>query len=145
MVPISDQAQQKWASDLMQGKVNDNDYMNYLKEQAKSLFPSMGAAIDSGVTPSQYTDPYKQIAAQTLQVPPDSVNFSDPKWGKALFQIDPKTGARTAMSLADWGKTLRSDPVYGYAKTPAAQSQAADFAENILNTFGAVGNYGGNG
>jgi hypothetical protein len=145
MVPISDQTKQKWAADIMNGRVNANDYTNYLKEQAKSLFPGMSAAIDSGVTPTQYTDPYKQIAAQTLEVAPDSVNFNDPKWSKALFQVDPKTGARTSMSLADWGKTLRSDPIYGYSKTQGAQTQAADFAENILNTFGAVGNYGGNG
>jgi hypothetical protein len=145
LVPISDVTQQQWAQKIMTGQVNENDYLNYLKTMAKSLHPEAAQAIDSGVTPQTYYDPYKQVASQVLQVPPDSVNFDDPKWQKALFQVDPKTGARTSMSLADWGKTLRSDPTYGYSKTPQAQATAADFAENILNTFGAVGNYGGNG
>lgn len=145
LVPVSNQTLQTWVNQISNGQVPQAAFESYLKEQAKSLFPGMSVAIDSGVTPQQYTDPYRQLAAQTLEVPPDSVNFSDPKWSKALFQVDPKTGARTSMSLADWGKTLRSDPIYGYGKTAQAKSTAADFAENILNTFGAVGNYGGNG
>lgn len=145
MVPLSPQAQEDWTSKIANGRVTLDDFTNYLKEQAKSLFPGLGFAIDAGVTPETYVDPYKQIASKTLELPAEQVNFDDPKWSKALFQVDPKTGARTSMSLADWAKTLRSDPAYGYGKTQQAKSTAADFAETILNVFGATGNYGGNG
>lgn len=138
LVPISDATLQEWTTRIQRGDVPAQSFREYLKEQAKSLFPGMAAAIDSGVTPSTYVDPYRQMAAQTLELPPDQVNFSDPKWSKALFQVDPKTGARVSMSLADWGKTLRSDPSYGYHKTAQAKSQASDMVEQITTMFGAV-------
>lgn len=145
LVPVSDSSVLQWAQKAVAGQVTADDYTNYLKGQAKSLFPGMAVSIDAGVTPEQYTDPYKQLASQVLQMPADTVNFADPKWNRALFQVDAKTGARTPMSLTDWATTLRQDPTYGYSKTPGARSQAADMTQQILDEFGATGNYGGNG
>lgn len=139
LVPVSDQTLAKWTKDIAAGNLTEQDFTGYLKEQAKSLFPGLATAIDSGVTVAHYVDPYKQIAAQTLEVPPEQVNFMDPKWGKALFQTDPKTGARTSMSLADWQNTLRTDPVYGYDKTSQARSTAADLTTQLAKEFGAIG------
>jgi hypothetical protein len=138
LVPISPATLQKWTKDIQAGNLTQQDFIGYLKEQAKSLFPGMAVAIDSGVTPAHYVDPYKQIASSTLEVPAESVNFMDPKWSKALFQTDPKTGARTSMSLANWQNTLRSDPSYGYDKTEQARSTAADLTTQLGHAFGAL-------
>lgn len=137
LVPIDDKTMNTWVKNVTSGQVSDNDFEGYLKEQAKSLFPSMGAAIDAGVTPQQYVAPYKNIAAQTLEIDPEQVQFTDPKWSKALFQVDPKTGQRTAMGLADWQNLLRTDPTYGWDKTQQAHQQAADLVGKIQATFGS--------
>lgn len=138
LIPMDEHTARVWASRLASGLITPDDYKNYLKEQGKSLFPGMAAAIDSGVTPETYVQPYKTLAAQTLEIPPESVNFLTPKWGKALFQVDPKTGARTSMSLADWQNTLRSDPMYGFDRTEQARTTAADLTTQLGHEFGAL-------
>lgn len=136
-VPLSDQTLQTWAQHFIAGTADQNTFDAYLKEQAKSLFPGLSAAIDAGVTPQTYTDPYKNIAANVLGVNPNDVNFMDPKWSKALFQVDPKTGARTSMSLSDWQKTLMTDPTYNYAGSQNGQKAQFDIAQQIEKIMGS--------
>ena len=139
MVPISDAQLDKWTKDVQLGNVSQSDFDGYLREQAKSLFPGLSAAIDRGVTVEQYADPYRSIAASTLEVDPQSIDFmKDPKYMKALYQKDPKTGDNTSMSLADWGTHLRGLPEY--RKTSGANQQAASFGNSLLQTFGKIGN-----
>lgn len=137
LVPLSDATIQKWGRDLVSGNVDPAAFESYAKEQAKSLFPGLTAAIDAGVTVADYIEPYKQIAAQTLEIPEEQVNWMDPKWRKAVDQIDPKTGVRASMSLSDWQRTLRTDTVYGYDKTQQARNEAADLTTKLATLFGA--------
>ena len=137
MVPVSDAALNKWVKDVQLGNLTEQDFTTYLREQAKSLFPGLAAAIDRGVTVEQYADPYRQQAASILEVDPQAIDFmGDPKYSKALFQKDPKTGDNTSMSLADWGSYLRGLPEYG--KTRQANQQAAAFGNALATTFGKV-------
>jgi hypothetical protein len=135
-VPMSDQALQGWTQKIIGGQITADSFSAYLKEQAKSLFPGLANAIDQGITVQHYTDPYRQIAAQTLELNPDSVDFSSPKFSPALYQKDAKTGANTSMTLSDFGTYLRGLP--DYAKTNQANQQVADFGSSLLNTFGAI-------
>lgn len=139
LVPVSDQTKQTWAQQIMSGYSTPNDYLEYAKQQAKSLFPALSAAIDQGLTVSDYADPYRQIAAQTLGINPNSVSFMDPKWRKAIDQVDPKTGNRTVMTLADWTTTLKKEPIYGWDKTPQAATEAANLTTKLAQMFGALG------
>jgi hypothetical protein len=84
-------------------------------------------------------NPYKQIAAQTLEVPPESVNFMEPKWRSALDQVDPKTGQRTVMTLTDWTAKIKTDSSYGYDKTQQGINEAAKLTNDLLGKFGMVG------
>lgn len=137
MVPMSDSALDKWSKDITFGRMTDDDYAQYLKDQAKSLFPNLASAIDRGVSVRQYTDPYRQYAAQILEISPDSIDFMhDPKFSKALFNTNPKTGEREQMSLSDWQRYLRSTP--DYAKTAGAVDGAAQFADMLTREFGKV-------
>ena len=139
LVPVSDQTKQTWAQQIMSGYSSPNDYLEYAKTQAKSLFPSLAGAIDQGLTVSDYADPYRQLASQTLGINPNSVSFLDPKWRKAIDQVDPKTGNRTVMTLADWTTMLKKDPAYGWDKTPQAATEAANLTTKLAQMFGALG------
>jgi hypothetical protein len=138
LVPISDATMNKWGQDVLGGEVDIAAFESYAKEQAKSMFPSLAAALDSGLTIRQYVDPYAEEAARMLEMNPAEIDFMDPKWRKAIDQIDPKTGVRTSMSLSDWGRTLRTDPTYNYDKTNGAREQASQLATRIAERFGAV-------
>lgn len=138
LVPISDAHMQQWGSQLIGGQIDANNLEGYLKAQAKSLFPSLSAAIDSGVTVRQYVDPYAQLAVQNGVAPSSTdINWQDPKWQQALFQVDPKTGVRTAMSLADWQDKIRSDPAFGYDNTDQAKNVSADLGQQLSQLAGA--------
>ncbi len=137
LVPLSDQTIQKWGRDIISGNVDAKAFESYSKEMAKSMFPGLTAAIDSGVTVAQYVAPYKARAAELLEIPEESVNFNDSKWRPAIDQIDGKTGMRTSMSITDWERTLRTDSKYGYDKTQGARDQAADLTTKLASLFGA--------
>jgi hypothetical protein len=142
LVPLSPQALQAWEQSYVQtGQTGTtfDQFRSYLVQQAKSMYPGAAGALDSGITMQQYADPYAQLAAQTLQIPPNEVDFTQPKWQKALMQIDPKTGQRQSMNLSDWTSLLKTDPVYGYDTTQNARNDAADLANKIMTSFGFGG------
>lgn len=112
------------------------DFTQYAQNQAKSLFPSLSSAIDSGQTVTQFADPYKQIAAKVLEIPPDSIDFMDPQWSKALSSVNPQTGARVPMSLSDFQNMIMKDPSYGYQYTNNAKNAAYKMGLNLVHIMG---------
>ena len=137
-VPLADVTAREWSKKVLSGEVPEAAFQQYLKDQAKSMFPPLAAAIDAGVTVEQYADPYKQVAAQTLEVPPEQINFNDPRWSRALMNVD-KDGNRTSMTLYDWQALLKTDTSYGYDRTSQARQQAAQMAQQLQETFGRAG------
>lgn len=138
-VPLSDQAIADWANKLGEGAIDQAGIQGYLQEQAKSLYPGLASAIDRGITVKQYADPYIQLAAQELNINPAGVSLTDPKWMSALNQVDPKTGARVSLSLDDWLREIRTNPVYGYDGTIQASTRASQLAMQLEQKFGAAG------
>jgi hypothetical protein len=116
---------------------NDNGFLDQMRAAAKSLYPSIAKAIDQGTTVAQYFDPYKQLAASTLELNPNQVDLSDPKWQRAIMAPQPD-GSRVPMSMYQWQTTMRTDPIYGYDKTKQAKDQAYSIGNGILQKFGMV-------
>lgn len=135
-VPLSDQTVADWAARIMKGEATQDMFLSYLKEQAKSLFPGLSSAIDRGITPIQYANPYIEIAVQELGINPADFDLMDPRWSRALHNIDPRTGLPVSMSLAEWTKVLRTDPTYGYADTPKARDTATRLGQALLERLG---------
>lgn len=138
-VPLSDTAIQDWTQRVLNGNATAQDFTDYAKTQAKSLFPTLTGAIDAGQTVAQYADPYRQIASQTLGVNPDEVNWLDPKWQTAINQVttDAKgVATRAPMSLSDWTAKIKTDPVYGYDQSAQGRQQGAQLATQIAQMFG---------
>lgn len=137
-IPISDATALQWAQQIVRGDVERDQLTEYFREQAKSLYPGLSAAIDRGVTVEQYYDPFRQIAAQRLGVAPESITLADPKWNKAINAVDAQ-GNRTAMNLAQWEQTIKTDPVYGYDRSPDAVNNAVALTRSLAELFGRTG------
>jgi len=135
-VPLSEATMDRWMNDLVDGKVTTDDYTNYLRQQATSLYPTLANEIGRGITVKTYADPYKEIAAQTLGLSPEEIDFSDPKWNVALNFDDGK--GRRAMNLFEWKEFIRSDERYGYDRTPEAQDKAYDMVSRLGRMFGVT-------
>ena len=142
LVPLADQTVGTWTKQALQGKINPDDFTGYLAEQAKTQYPWMAHAIDAGITPTQYLDPYRQAAAQTLELDPNAINFNDPKYMSLVQTVDPKTGQRTETGLANAMTMMRTDPRFGYDSTQGARDQASAFAASLAHQFGYQGDAG---
>jgi hypothetical protein len=138
LVPVSDQTLQAWSENIAMGRTDENAFLVTLKTQAKSLYPGMASQIDAGLTVNQAVDPYRQLAASNLNIAPDSIDFGQPQFQKALHQIDPKTGAPVAMSLDAWQTELRTNPIYGFSGTQNAKTMAYDATSTLLRGLGAI-------
>lgn len=136
LVPISDATLQDWARQILQGNQTEEAFnANYLVKQAKSRFSYLAEHLDAGGTVAQYFEPYRQMAAQLLEISPDAVDLADPKYLRVLDQTG-ADGKRTAMSLADASDYFRSLP--DFRKTKQAGQQVAGMASTFLKAFGQV-------
>lgn len=135
-VPLSDVTLKQWEQNILNGTADQNTFRAYLMEQAKSLFPSLANAIDRGITVRQYVAPYQEIAAQELGVNPNDIDWTDPKWSTAIHRIDPKTGQPVSLSLSDWQREIRTNPIYGFDQTTRAKDQAAGLGQAMLERLG---------
>lgn len=112
-------------------------YDSYIRQQAKQLFPTLAKFIDDGGDIVQYVEPYRQTAAQYLEIPVDSIDFMEPKWRKLIDTVAPD-GQRRALALWESINLIRTDPVYGYDRTTGARTEAAQLATAISKQFGRV-------
>jgi hypothetical protein len=136
-VNISDHTMQAWLQNIVQNGVDPQSYTDYLQEQSAAMYPTLAPVMAKGLNFQQAVDvPYAQPAAKLLNIDPNTIDWTQPKWMKALSQVDPKTGARTAMSPDQWQTTLMTDPVYGYGNTTQAKQDASSLAMKIAKNFG---------
>jgi len=136
-VPMSTQSINAWVEKVAQGSATLEDVGNYVRTQARGLYPGLTEDIDRGLTVEQVADPYREVAARTLGINPVEVDFSDAKWNRALNTVG-SDGKRRMMTLAEWGDTIRKDSRYNYDQSEEAVSKAYEVANALANTFGKV-------
>jgi hypothetical protein len=136
-VQLSDQTFNMWVEKVARGEENAKSFQQYALNTAKALFPSITTQLDQGLTFQQITDPYKQTAARTLEINPDTIDFTDPKWSKAItFSTD--KGEQRPMNSNEWGNYLRSERSLGYEYTNEARSRAYQVTSGLANLFGKI-------
>lgn len=133
VIPISDATLNQWVE-----AQDPEGFELFVKNTAKGRFPGLAAAIDKGQTVEQFAAPYREIAAQTLEVAPDTVDFNNEKWMKALSHRT-KEGQIAPMGLADWQRELKTAPQYGWDTTRNARQQASEVSAQLLQRFGGLG------
>ena len=115
----------------------EDSFTNYAKEQAKLQFPWMSGAIDAGVTPKAWLTPIATQIGNTLDIAPDQIDWTDPKWNSILTTPvagDPtKAVPNTINSILTKVKT---DPVFGYDHTQNAINDAYALGSQIRSMMG---------
>lgn len=134
-VMLSDDVIGQYAEKVVTGDLSADALTDEFKNLAKSHFPALAAYLDQGLTVQQAADPYVQLAAKELEIPDTAINLDDPKWSRPLQQVG-GDGKPMVMTLYDWQKTLRSDDTYGWDRTSGARQQAAQFSQQLAQTFG---------
>lgn len=134
---LSDGTLFDWAKRIQSGASTTDAFGAYAKEQAKSMFPTLSHYLDAGLTVKQYADPYAQMAAQTLGIDANTVDWRDTKW-RSLLQQKGHDGKLAPLSLADAQSKLMSDHTYGWDRTTNAKAAATNLIGGLETTFGKV-------
>lgn len=119
---------------VLRGTGSQQDYEDWIRKSAKSMFPGWSKQIDAGQTVADLANPYMSSMAQILELPPGSVNLFDPTIKKALTYKDPKTGASAPKALWQFENDIRSDN--RWKSTQNAQNSMMQVAHQILADFG---------
>jgi len=100
---------------------------------AKATHFQLAPQLDAGLTLAEIFSSYRDTAANTLELAPESISFNDPKFREAFG--GPNTPPPT---LGEWETMLRTDPKYGFEKTKKAKRDAVSMAMTIAKMFGEV-------
>ena len=100
---------------------------------AKAAHFQLAPQLDAGLTLAEIFSSYRDTAANTLELAPESISFNDPKFRTAFG--GPNTPPPT---LGEWETMLRTDPKYGFENTKKAKRDAMTLATTIAKTFGEV-------
>jgi hypothetical protein len=111
-----------------------------MKNAAIAKYPYMKEQIAEGTTPAQFIAPYATAASNLLEIAPTVAQseLANGKLSFALEQKDPKTGAPTPMSIADFKQELMSNPQYGYQFTDQAVKSAYTIGAELARSLGVI-------
>lgn len=124
-----------WAKKIAMGTADQRGFEEYARQQAMQTHPYWSTQLQQGLTVRQLADPYIQRAAQTLEISPDQVDLTQPKW--SFTQTDAK-GAQAPMTQDQWQTKLMTDPQYAWGKTDNAQQAGYQIVNQLQQSFGAV-------
>ena len=128
LIPISAHALGQWKDD-------PKGFVDYAKQTAAGMFPTLAPQIQAGHTTSTLVDPYVQVAKQVLG-PTAEPDWTDPKWTKALDGgFDPITKRPAPMSLNQWITNLHADPSHGFDQSPQAHDAVNGLIDHLSKSF----------
>lgn len=136
-VNLSDTTFNEWVNKVAVGQENEQSFQQYALQIAKGLYPGIATQLENGQTYQQIVDPYRQLAGRTLEMNADTIDFTDPKWARAVTHTTDK-GEQRPMNYNEWASYLRQDRSFGYEFTTAARQQAYQISNDLANLFGKV-------
>jgi len=123
------------ATNVLTGKDDIETYKQYVKDQAKSKFPTLSAQLDQGFTVRQLASPYIQTMSNILEIDPNTIGLNDIYVNQALTGLNDK-GEPSTKPLWQFEQDLRKDPRWNYTKN--AQDSLMGTARKVLQDFGLV-------
>ena len=138
LVPLSEGTIDTWGRRLITGgEAEKNNWNNFLKQQAISMWPGLADRLNNGETTMQIATPYANLAAQYLEMDVGEIDFMKPQWMAALDTVDEK-GVHKSLSPTEWVRKIKTDSVYRYDYTEQAKKQATGMATDLLKKFGVM-------
>lgn len=134
-VDINQQAIKNYAQLMIKGVSSEQDFRNFIDNQAVSSFPAFEEQIKAGSTMKNIANPYIQMMAQTLDMNPSAITLKDPTIMGALNSIG-QDGKPIGKTLSEFSNTLRGDP--RWRSSNEAMKQATSTANRILKNWGLI-------
>ncbi len=115
------------------GKRTVDDSLQALQRQVIARYPAWKEEIKDGLTVTDIASPYQQLAAQTLELPQESIGLNDPLVQRGLQGVG-KNGEPAVKPLWQFQDELKKDPRWQY--TDNAWSEVGGMAEEAMRMFG---------
>lgn len=130
-VTVSKEAATDWANRIITGQASYGEFNDFLRAEAKALYPKWATQIENGMKPQTLFSPVLDLAARELEMTPEAVIGDDRIWGQILRTA---SGELESPSASQWIKYIRSLPEW--ARTSGAQRQATELASSFGKIFG---------
>lgn len=108
------------------------DLKSSIREMSKSFYSNLAPQIDAGVTVKDIAKQYASEKAKVLELNEDAIDLFDSDIQDAVRN----GGKPGVMSMTDYKVQLRNDP--RWSKTQNAREEAANYASQILRSFGLM-------
>ena len=136
-IKLDDATINAYAQNLIMKTMTPEQVKEMMRQDAENLYPALRGQLQSGKTVAQATATYRAVAASTLGIDPNSIDFTDAnKWGRLLSYQDPNTNETRLMNVTEWGQFLRGLPEW--QTTDEAKTVYRDLASTITRGFGVV-------
>lgn len=109
------------------------DLKTSIREMSKSFYSNLAPQIDAGVTVKDIAKQYAAQKAKVLELNDEAIDMFDADIQDAVRN----NGKPGVMSMTEYQIKLRNDP--RWAKTQNAREEAANYATDILKSFGLMG------
>lgn len=103
------------------------------KNAAKVMYQHYAPLIDKGFTLDDIFEPYKELAAKTLELNPNTITRDNPLFKDVLDMVDDKG---MGISGTQFIYKMKSDPKYGYGKTRQANNEVDSIIMGLEEAFG---------
>lgn len=136
-VPVSDDTLARFVRNIALGIGTEEDFDNWIKMQAKSVWGGLAAQIDQGLTVEDVASLYKATMSQVLEIPDTNIDLlKDPTIKQALSYVDPasKEQAPQAMPLWKFEQQLKKDP--RWLQTSNAHDSMMGAGGEVLRAWG---------
>ena len=121
------------AKSVAAGLTTADDWARDIRAQSASLWPAWSDKINSGMDAEDLLSGYKQIMAQTFEIPKEYIDLNDPTLRSAVTKMDDK-GNPQVMGLWEFQTQLRNDP--RWMNTKQASDQLSSIGTDILTRMG---------
>lgn len=135
-VDLNQQSIKNYAQLVVKGMATQDDYQNYIREQAMSAYPAFTQQIQGGVRVKDIANPYIQSMAQSLEMNPFDITLKDPMIKQAMNGVN-QDGKPAGLSVGDFQTMLRGDP--RWRTTKQAQDKAMNIGAMVLKNMGVLG------
>lgn len=130
-VKLTGKELQKWTRKAIADGATAQEFEDDIRRRAQELFPYL--TLDNMTTRDALAS-YLQVAQDELGVDASTIDLSDPKWGKGMF--DPTT--QQMVDTQTWRKKIISDKQYGWDNSRNGQAAAANLATSLGRIFGGL-------
>jgi len=132
-VTLDDQSVKNQAALIARKLATEDDFKNQIAQQAISAYPGYKQQIEAGQTMQDIANPYVQIMAQQLELPPSTIKLTDPLIRSALNGVN-TDGKPTGMDQTTFMQRVRNDP--RWTQTSNAQNDVMNVGLNVLKSMG---------